>query len=609
MPTTRRSATLVLCFASNCAHRSPARAGGVCGLTCEDPRAAWRAPWPLDVEGTAEFHAADGRNDIDVAGVFIARHGVERPLHPFGRRDLLHEADADGLRTGRGRESNFRAVDVHVALAASRRGGAVGRGGGPSYEAIVAQPPGTVKGQIRLTEQGEVINAKYANPEIGRRNLETLMSAALEATLLQRTEKAPPAFFEIAADLSKAELNRPLERSPFHIQPKVAGHWRWTSTDRLAFVLDHPLPPGRKFEFTAAVDFNSQFPAGLDAASRTFQFHSRSLEWTRLTLQSSDQEWATMELQFNQPVVPAELMRAMLVTDARFPVGAGGTRVRSAEFSPFDSDEKAIPFESEVLTKETSTKMVVRTKRISFANSSGSLKVVLDSTLAGAGAELPLGQNTVREVALPKNFTYVRSQVDVGSFNSDTTVMLYFSSGLSADQERPKVKVTPAVDDFRIEFTPNHDGANRYAYGPGIVLRGKFLCGQQYSLTLPPTLLAHNGQTLGNISPETIKIPHRPADLEITAGQGILIPDGNLTLDLKCVNIDGVRLSASRLHVNNLASFLQGRNDTATMRSLVQERVRSLDLTKDEPQTIGLAKLLCRLGRCGLRLLPILRSV
>ena len=388
--------------------------------------------------------------------------------------------------------------------------------------------------------------------------------------------------------VSEAELNRPLERSPFHIQPKVAGHWRWTSTDRLAFVLDHPLPPGRKFELTAAVDFNSQFPAGLDAASRTFQFQSRSLEWTRLTLQSSDQEWATMELQFNQPVVPAELIRAMLVTDARFPVGAGITRVRSAEFSPFDSDEKAIPFESEVLTKETSTKMVVRTKRISFANSSGSLKVVLDATLAGAGAELPLGQNTVREVALPKNFTFVNSHAHIGAFDGDATVQLYFSAGLSADQERPKVKVTPAVDDFRIEFTPNHDGASRYAYGPGIVLRGKFLCGQQYSLTLPPTLLAHNGQTLGKISPETIKIPHRPADLEITAGQGILIPDGNLTLDLKCVNIDGVRLSASRLHANNLASFLQGRNDTATMRSLVQERVRSLDLTKDEPQTIGL---------------------
>ncbi|MDD5175368.1 MAG: phosphoenolpyruvate carboxylase [Sterolibacterium sp.] len=108
------------------------------------------------------------------------------------------------------------------------RGGSVGRGGGPSYQAVLAQPQGAVQGGIRITEQGEVIASKYANPELGRRNLEIFAAATLEATLLPHQHDAPRPAFLAAMD----ELSAHAFKAYRHLVYETAGFERyfWEST-------------------------------------------------------------------------------------------------------------------------------------------------------------------------------------------------------------------------------------------------------------------------------------------------------------------------------------------------------------------------------------------
>lgn len=85
------------------------------------------------------------------------------------------------------------------------RGGSVGRGGGPSFEAILAQPAGSVAGQIRITEQGEVITAKYAEANNAEHHLEMLVAATLKATVLPHSTMTPD--FALMSKLSNYAFN------------------------------------------------------------------------------------------------------------------------------------------------------------------------------------------------------------------------------------------------------------------------------------------------------------------------------------------------------------------------------------------------------------------
>lgn len=164
----------------------------------------------------------DLRNAAPIMRDYYALPGIAEMMKRSGSEQDIMLGYSDSNKDGGFFTSNWELYRAEIALVElfdmlkakhgitlrlfHGRGGTVGRGGGPSYQAILAQPPGTVNGQIRLTEQGEVIGSKYANPDIGRRNLETLVAATLEATLLHPTKNAPKTFLEAAAFLSDQSM-------------------------------------------------------------------------------------------------------------------------------------------------------------------------------------------------------------------------------------------------------------------------------------------------------------------------------------------------------------------------------------------------------------------
>jgi phosphoenolpyruvate carboxylase len=162
---------------------------------------------------------ADLRRAEHVMRAFYALPGIRELAAAGGGVQEVMLGYSDSNKDGGFFTSNWEVYRASVALARlfkeeqgvrlrlfHGRGGTVGRGGGPSYQAIRAQPAGTVNGQIRVTEQGEVIASKYSHAPIARRNLEALAAAAIEATLLSPERPVPDEFLDAAEQLSEASM-------------------------------------------------------------------------------------------------------------------------------------------------------------------------------------------------------------------------------------------------------------------------------------------------------------------------------------------------------------------------------------------------------------------
>jgi phosphoenolpyruvate carboxylase len=136
---------------------------------------------------------ADLRNAPQICRSLWSSPEYARYLDSWGRRQEVMLGYSDSNKDGGMLTSTWEIFKAHrdlhrvadecgVTLRLFHgRGGTVGRGGGPTHRAIIAQPPGSFSGSLKITEQGEVINFKYADPALAVRNLELMVAASLEA--------------------------------------------------------------------------------------------------------------------------------------------------------------------------------------------------------------------------------------------------------------------------------------------------------------------------------------------------------------------------------------------------------------------------------------------
>jgi phosphoenolpyruvate carboxylase len=161
----------------------------------------------------------DLRRSVTIMGAYFDAPAAQAMIAGQGGLQEIMIGYSDSNKDGGYVTSNweiYSGISRLVALGNKRgikmrffhgRGGAVGRGGGSSFDAIRALPAGASAHGLRITEQGEVVASKYGDPRIGRANLETIVTAALLAEQDQRSDAADSEAGPIFSDLSGAAYN------------------------------------------------------------------------------------------------------------------------------------------------------------------------------------------------------------------------------------------------------------------------------------------------------------------------------------------------------------------------------------------------------------------
>ncbi len=351
------------------------------------------------------------------------------------------------------------------------------------------------------------------------------------------------------------QCNARLEHSPYVIEPAPpAGHWRWEQPDQLVYMLESKLPAGREFTIRPADDIETQLGRRV-VGDAQFTLRTGGLALLDAQVMSSDDEHATVELHFNQPVRSEDVVRHVKVKSSR---------ARSAVVV-------------QCLTQTPAAKMLVRFTR---PRDTQGVQLIIAAEMIGDGGTLAMGKPAVRDLVIHPRFKLRNADLRNSGGEAARTINLWFTRRIATDKPLPAsaVTVSPKVDDLTVFNAKN---------GDFLALSGSFISGTRYRITANANLLSHKGEPLGSPQSLTIEVPDRDPVLRLPDSRGILSPHGNLTLDLKTCNIEGFTLGATRLHANNLVPHLRGEDEEATSRRIV-ERLITLKSNRNQPVDVAI---------------------
>ena len=210
----------------------------------------------------------------------------------------------------------------------------------------------------------------------------------------------------------------------FTLNPAWPGKWLWSRPDTLEYALDKPLPPGRVFWTRATDEFQARTGKVIEE-DNNFRFQTVSLALKGWAVIAADNHEVTLEMMFNQPDDPEDLLRHVKFYDDK----------SSGELG------RAI-----CLTKKPEEKLVVRVRR----PHSNKMRIVLDERLAGHEAELSLGREIARTLAISSGFSLLNTRTDTPHLDEIISVRLQFSHKLNKEQKIPKITVEPSVEKLKV---------------------------------------------------------------------------------------------------------------------------------------------------------------